>query len=89
MLISLSHKFSLWGSVLVLSILGILTILACSWWGIKTGLSLGGFAFLIFGGIEAVWYLATRQMQQRIDENVNEQQIAKSYAESENNPTIR
>ena len=89
MLIRIFHKFSLAASILLLAVLLIATTIACAKWGIETGLTLGFLAFLVLGGFDAAWYLATRNMQQRIDEKTNETEIKKSYSGTENNPTIR
>ena len=89
MLTRIFYKFSLAVSILVLAFLLIVTAIACAKWGLETGLTLGFLAFLVLGGFDAAWYLATRNMQQRIDEKTNISEINKSYSGTENNPTIR
>ena len=89
MWVILKHKLELGISLLILGGAGLFTVFACAKWGVETGSSFGILAFLLAGGAEAAWYLMTRRLERRVDEQLELDQISKSYKASEDNPTIR
>ena len=89
MWILLKHKVTFWVSVIVLGGIGLFTAWAGAQWGREAGLLFGILAFLTAGGLESAWYLSNRRRARRLDEQAEQDLMAKSQQASENNPTIR
>jgi hypothetical protein len=75
--------------VVLILITSIITVYLSLKFGIKTGMTIGAIVFIMLGGFELLWYLATYKSCEENVKEYNKKEKATFLKKSENNPTLR
>lgn len=75
-------------SVLAL-VTSVITVYLCFEFGIKNGIIIGTIIFLMLGGLELLWFLATHKSYEENVKEYNRREKASFLKKSGNNPTLR